>query len=134
VDRVSPRESTYRWRDVSHLHEAAQAIPGALLEQYRQYGLAPEAGMEDHLAVELELLAFLCQREAAGWQANLPKAARDLRHEESLFVEQHLGAWLPEFCWRMAERGSQSFYARLAALANAWLALDMGPKYRSGAR
>jgi TorA maturation chaperone TorD len=132
IDRVSARESTYSWRTASHMMETQHDLHQSLHSQYHQFGLKPLPGWEDHLAVELEFMAYLCQREAACWQAGQDKTARELRKQESTFMEQHLGAWVPEFTQRVLARQPHSFYGRMAHLAHLWLGLDHGPGYLNG--
>ena len=134
VERISPREATYRWRDASILLEAGDDIARALRQQYGQFGLTPRSGQEDHVAVELEFMAYLCRREATSWQASAAEAARQLRRHERAFLDDHLGRWLSEFCGRVHARGPESFYAQLSALTDAWLSLEDGPGYLPAAR
>ncbi len=134
VERIAPREATYRWRDASTLLEAGDDIARALRQQYGQFGLTPCPGQEDHVAVELEFIAYLCQREATSWQANAADAARQLRRHERTFLDDHLGRWLSEFCGRMRARGPDSFYAHLSGFTDAWLSLEHGPGYLPAAR
>ena len=134
VERTSPHEATYRWRDASSLLEAGDGIVRALRQQYGQFGLTPRCAQEDHVAVELEFMAYLCRREATHWEASAAEAARQLRRHERAFLDDHLGRWLSEFCGRVHARGPESFYAQLANLTDAWLSLEDGPGYLPAAR
>jgi len=129
LDRVPPRESAYRWRDASTLLEATDAVVASLQQQYEQFNAVPTGSQADHVAVELEFLTLLCKREAASWASNAHATARLLRRQERVFLDDHLGRWLAEFCWRVRERAPGSFYAALAALSDAWLRLEHGPGY-----
>lgn len=129
VERVSPRESAYRWRDASDVLSATETIAQALRQQYTQFNTVPMNGHEDHVAVELEFLAFLCEREAASWASGAQERARQLRRQERVFLDDHLGRWLAEFCWRVCDRLPDTFYAALADLGDVWLSLEHGPGY-----
>lgn len=134
LERVSPRASAYFWRDASHMLDTGQEMNISLRQIYSHFGLTPIEGMEDHVAVQLEFLSFLCEREAGYWESLAQKTARELRREEATFLEDHLGRWLPEFFWRVHRRLPDSIYAVFAGYGDTWIALDQGPKYlaRSG--
>ncbi len=129
IEAIPPHESEYRWRDPFHLAAAADRLQRSLCQLYQGYGLVPLAKMEDHLAVELEFLAYQCESEAAHWSSGSSKAARELRRQERAFLDDHLGRWLPEFCLRVQEKNASLFYQILASLCDGWLALDQGPGY-----
>lgn len=134
LERVPPRAAAYFWRDASHMLDTEQDVNGSLRQEYTRYGLTPLEGMEDHVAVQLEFLAYLCEREAGYWEILAQKAARELRREEAVFLENHLGRWLPEFFWRVRRRLPDTVYASLAAYGDAWLSLDQGPNYLARSR
>jgi TorA maturation chaperone TorD len=127
--RVSMRESTYRWREASGVLDSERDNTRALRQQYEQFGVAAIQDQEDLLPLELEFVAFLCEREASDWERNTPPAARQLRRQERAFLEDHLGRWLSEFCWRVTESEGVSFYGALARLSDTWLGLEYGPGY-----
>jgi putative dimethyl sulfoxide reductase chaperone len=95
VRRISPRESSYCWRDASDVLGARTDLADVLLQLYRQMGVIPSPGQEDHVAVELELLAYLCGREATHWKAGRSETAKQLRRQQRNFLDDHLGRWLP---------------------------------------
>ncbi len=72
----------------------------------------PEADREypDHLATELEFLAWLCMQEQAAGQAG--RDAEPFRLAARDFLTRHLGAWLPEFRWRLET--TDTIYAQYA--------------------
>ena len=129
LDRVSPREAAYRWRDASDLLNNGEVIAHLLRLQYQQFDVAPVMERDDHVAVELEFLSFLCGREAASWSGSLPDMARQLRRQQKSFLDDHLGRWLAEFCQRVRTRTTSNLYAGLALLADAWLKLEHGSNY-----
>lgn len=62
----------------------------------------------DHLATELEFLAWLCMQEQAAGQAG--RDAEPFRLAARDFLSRHLAAWLPEFRRRLEATGTA--YAR----------------------
>jgi TorA maturation chaperone TorD len=127
MERVSPRESTYRWRDITQLGSLQSEVCATLAAQYSQFGLTPVTGMEDHLAVELEFLSYLCSQEGSFWEEGSSRIAREYRRKEKLFLDDHLGRWLPELCRRISEHANPSFYQSLASFSEIWLKIDQGP-------
>jgi TorA maturation chaperone TorD len=129
IDRVSPCESSYRWREAGQLAEARYDLIMTLQHTYGQFGVNCAPGMEDHAAVELEFLALLCNRESMFWEQEAAKTARGLRSQQRTFVDDHLSRWLPEFCHRLKNRAGSAFYGLLAGLCDEWLSLDQGQGY-----
>jgi DMSO reductase family type II enzyme chaperone len=68
----------------------------------------------DHLATELEFLAWLCQRESAA--RNEGGDAEPFRLAARDFIDRHLAVWLPEFQRRL-ERSGTAYEEYGAALA-----------------
>lgn len=134
IERVASREAAYRWRDAGDLVPASTVILRTLQQQYQQVNVAPIPGQEDHVAVELEFLSYLCEREAANWASGAGETARLLRRQQRTFLDDHLGRWLSEFCQRVLERTPAYFYGPLAAFTDAWLSLEHGPGYLKAVR
>lgn len=134
LDRISMRESAYRWRDAHDLIQDAQAFTLALRQEYSHHGISVTNSEPDHIAVELEFLAYLSEREAYLWVEQASDAARQLRRYEHAFIHDHLGRWLPEFAQRVCERMPHSIYAAFARLSDAWLSIEYGPGYPLGGR
>jgi len=131
IFRISPREYAYRWKDACNISQSMSDLQQALQHQYNTYGVHCEPGSEDHITVELEYLAFLCDRESINWSQGYSKAARDIRSHERAFVDDHLARWLPEFCYRVCQQAPQSFYSNIAQFCDLWLCLDHGSGYVS---
>ena len=129
IQRVLPRESSYRWRDASHVLEAADSLALALKEEYNQFGLTPIAGMEDSVAIECEFLAYLCEQESENWNIQAMSSASELRQQQRNFLTNHLGLWFPEFSHTISDCLADSFYDHLASFGNAWLSFEYGPGY-----
>ncbi len=83
------------------------------------------SGLPDHVSVELEFMGRLCSHEAGLWGA--AERLGDLRmclETEEGFLCDHLSAWVPSFCDRVAER-SDGYYGQMARLARDFLASDI---------
>lgn len=89
---------------------------------YRAFGL--EVGRdarerEDHVALEAEFLSFLCLKRALAGERGEEERATVCRDAERLFLEEHIGRFLPSFARRVAEREPASALAAAARLAAA---------------
>jgi TorA maturation chaperone TorD len=108
-----PYESV--WREDRLMGEATVAV----IEQYAQAGFAdicPEAGPQDHLAVELRFIALLALREAEAWQAgDAAEAARRQGHQHA-FLRDHLLVWTPRWAAALAAQARLPMYRALAEL------------------
>lgn len=102
-------------------------MPAVLARTYARAGLnvAPQAGESpDHVAVELEFMAYLCAREAAAWAEPAPREALGLLAQERSFLRLHLGRWLGAFAAEVRARASVPLYAEAAATAEALVQHD----------
>lgn len=86
----------------------------------------------DHVAAELEFLAYLCSCEAQAGEAGEKQRFRKLRNR---FISGHIGAWGPEFADKVKDNAGTGFYKRLAGLTRHVLTLarqsdenDTGPQ------
>jgi putative dimethyl sulfoxide reductase chaperone len=89
------------------------AASTAVADLYRQLGLDVAAGahdLPDHIAIELEALAYAAGRDG-------PEGDRVA---EALLGE-HLSTWLPGFCTAVEEESGVPFYAALARLTRSWV-------------
>lgn len=129
IDRVALVESAYRWRDASNPIKDHARITEALQQEYAIYGISTLELDPDHVAVQLEFLAYLSQREAVMWKEAAGEAARQLRRSQRAFLTDHLGRWVPELSKRIHEQMPGSIYAAFANLANTWIQMEYGPGY-----
>lgn len=111
-----PQESFYK--DVEGL---ARGMIIAHLEQaYRESGLetSPDiAESPDHVAVELEFMAFLCDKETQALQTSLDGEANQLLDQQRAFLCNHLGRWFPQFAKRVKDAEPNWFYGSLIEAA-----------------
>lgn len=85
----------------------------AILRRYREFGLEPDGDFRreppDHLGLELQFMACLCEREARG-------AQRDL-------LEEHLAQWFGMLRERVLSYTPHQFYEGILRLTEEWLDL-----------
>ena len=94
-----------------------------VLRFYQDAGLAVEIDEPpDHVAVELEFLYYLADREASALAAGREGEAAELREMQARFFFTCFGPWVYEFC-RVIRRGTANpFYLALADCLGGFLA------------
>ncbi len=116
-------ESAYLGDDPS----AAGWLLVRLESEYAKMGLSTVRTVQeapDHVAVELEFMAFLCQREAEAWEENdLPQALQECRRQSN-FLRKHLVWWVPEYARRLAALDQLSVFAAASRALWAFLVYD----------
>ncbi len=105
-----PCESVYTSADGIFMQEAWEAVCG----EYARFGLAKGEGfsdlMEDHLALELEFMAFLIEKgEAAAQKA---------------FIEKHLLNWLDSFAADIDKYAATDFYKAIGRITIGFLRME----------
>jgi len=91
----------------------------AVESAYRDAGFdapAPEAGPPDHLGAELRFLSLACHQEMEAWRAGDRAAAAAWVERERRFLDEHLLAWVPQHCKRLAQAAQTPFYRAAASL------------------
>jgi TorA maturation chaperone TorD/Pyruvate/2-oxoacid:ferredoxin oxidoreductase delta subunit len=101
-------------------------------------GLAPSGRtLPDHVSIELAFMAHLTAREAQAWNDGDCDEAQDYLARQGDFLDDHLIAWLPQFCHRILAGRPLDHYADLARetevfvtgdamRVRAWLGNDTG--------
>ncbi len=89
---------------------------------YRAFGVDATAGgyRPDELSVELEFMAFLCQKEAYAEGHLGPPRARQARKAQRIFLEHHLGRWAGALGERLAASAPPGHFYHATGQALAW--------------
>lgn len=89
---------------------------------YRAFGVALSARERtDHVAVELEFLAYLAHLEACAAVEGQEEPGEVARQAQRSFLRDHLGRWASALFERMEARAPEGFYRRLALRARSEL-------------
>lgn len=125
---VSPYESV-------HVDREQADIPGliwgkttlAVRDAYREAGLTLRPGPEppDHLAAELEFLAFLSQAESASLARGDRRQAESARQRRTAFLADHLHRWAPTIAERVAAEARHPLYEAAGRLLKAALTAEL---------
>jgi TorA maturation chaperone TorD len=130
---ASPYESV--WCDVdpdSGRHVFGGPSTAAVSAVYSEHGLVPDPGhhdLPDHVATEMELCCYLCEREAQSWRDGVPEPAKALRAAEQDFVTAHLARFAPEICAAVQAAAPEGCYAAFAGYLLAYLTVESGTPY-----
>jgi TorA maturation chaperone TorD len=94
--------------------------------KYREEGLdiaLKEA--PDHIAIELEFMYFLIFKEVEAIRNCDSASAASYLKKQKVFLEAHLGIWVPEFADTVEANGQTEFYRNLARLTNSFVKKDL---------
>lgn len=117
-------ESAYCGSDIFRQAQQMADIAGV----YRAHGLTVGGARRerpDHVAVELEFMAFLTAKEADALLHLGPDQVRMCREGQALFLGEHLGRWTPLFARRLADRADGGPYRAVAEVLEAWIAAEL---------
>ncbi|SDE38575.1 TorD/DmsD family molecular chaperone [Sporomusa acidovorans] len=118
-----PYESVYTSPKRLIMQEARDQVMAA----YRAKGLSKLETLdvpEDHIALELEFMAYLCQEtQQALSRRDWPAVATCLKEQRDFFV-QHLLNWVPAFCADIEKYGETKFYKAVAKITKGYLRLE----------
>ena len=78
-------------------------------------------GVPDHASVELEFMQRMTAWEADKWQQQDRENAEYCLKVQRMFLDQHLLAWLPQFCDEVIKQADIRFYAGVAELTKNFL-------------
>lgn len=110
-----PYESVYLEK---RMHgEAAVAVAAA----YAEWEMSVEPGLIDHLATELEFLAFLASAESLG-----NAVSDEARQASEAFMQQHISRWTPQFVADLKAGATLDCYRMLGEVMEKVLAENCG--------
>lgn len=90
-----------------------------VLKEYRQAGLVRSKDFkepEDHIAIELEFMAYLCRKASESFQTEDMAISLEYLRKQKDFLEKHLLVWVPSFCKDLEQAAESGFYKGIAQL------------------
>lgn len=130
---VYPYESIYRDKDPMSGRTIIKGPSTRAVEAlYRQHGLRLSADIHDlpdHIAIEMEFMYFLTDKESAAWRAGDVETAKELRRAEQEFMVEHLCHWAPEFSRKLHNTARSKLYLAVAVFMREYLAIESGSDY-----
>lgn len=128
---LAPYESVYRADSRGEQGQPLALVYGpstvAVRRLYAEAGaeIAPEfRDLPDHVGMELEFMAFLCEREAEAWGGGLEEDAATWQDWQRRFLEEHLGVWIDALCEKMQRLARTGFFRAAASLTAAYVAQE----------
>ncbi|MFL7810060.1 MAG: molecular chaperone, partial [Anaerolineae bacterium] len=120
---VSPYESVYTSPERLVMQKARDEV----LAEYRKEGLnriSEYNEPEDHVAFELEFMAYLSEQAAEAVAAGDRPAAIESLQKQAGFLTKHIMVWVPQFCTdvQQAARSDSDFYRGIAQITDEHLA------------
>ncbi len=118
-----PFESVYTSPD----HLVMQDARDQVLQAYRAEGLGADEEVdfpEDHISLELEFMAYFCRQTHAALLAGDGPAAAGCLAKQKDFLQQHLMAWVPDFCADILEYAQTDFYRGAAQVTRGYLHME----------
>jgi len=99
---------------------------GELQREYRSMGIASVGLGEapDHVATQMEVMAYLCNLEAESWADAQLRLADEMLALQHRFLTQHLGVWIPQFRGRVHDAPPSRFYIDLVDAVHAFVVHD----------
>lgn len=120
---ASPHESGWRAGDADDGEEAAMALHGL----YQAGGFEPETDETvgaDHVAAQLEFLWLVSGKYNEARRTDLSEVASSWQLLRTVFLRQHLGAWVGRFAGAVQAGASTPFYRELAQLTALFVATE----------
>lgn len=124
---VNPQAPPYESFYVDPKRQVTGWITAELARAYTEMGLAQSPSVQeppDHVAVELEFMAFLCSLEARVWEEEAPEEACQILQSQRDFLDLHLKRWFPAFARQVAAADRDGLYVLAAEAANAFIHHD----------
>ena len=117
-----PSESTYR-EGTMMLHSRDEA-----LETYWSFGIDKKKEFtepEDHIALELNFLMYLCEKAGEALKNGDAKEAKTYIQGQKDFLEMHLVKWVPKLVKDILDTAQTPFYKAIAVLTKEYIEMDL---------
>ena len=83
------------------------------------------AESEDHIAVELSFMVYLCGKTIEAIRNKDIKEARKYLQGQQDFLEEHLAKWIPKFMQDIFDTAQTPFYRGIAVLTRDYVEMDI---------
>ncbi len=125
---INPIESVYRDNRFSGNNGSGCTLfgPSALevFRIYRSENLSPQKSFShhpDHLGIELEFMAFLCNKVARAYDKDEVETAEAFIEKQNCFLKDHIFPWCEKCLEKIEEKATTPLYLCLAALLKSFL-------------
>jgi TorA maturation chaperone TorD len=118
-----PSESVY----MSGEHTMYQEPRDNVMKEYWKAGLDRVKEFkepEDHIAIELKFMEYLCGKTAESLEKNENEEAKVYLNNQKAFVNDHLSRWVPQFTTDILQSGEIDFYRGVACITKSFIELE----------
>jgi TorA maturation chaperone TorD len=120
---VHPFESVYTSSERLMMQEAHDEVLNIYLHE--GVGKVEEFKLpEDHIAVELDFMSYLCQKNIDAIKKGDDEAASGYLTKQKDFLEKHLLVWIPAFCLDLEKMTRSIFYKAIANITRDFVEFD----------
>jgi len=124
------------WRKPAHPSESSYATLGhaimqeprdEVLKVYRSMGVDKVTKFtepEDHIALELQFMQYLCEKTNSALKDNNIADARKYLEVQRTFLIDHLGKWVPKLAEDILKSARREFYKAVAKITRAYIEMD----------
>lgn len=124
INKVPPHPSESIYREGTMMQYSRDEV----LKTYWSFGVDKKkefAEPEDHIAVELNFLMYLCEKAIEALENGDAKEARRYIQGQKDFLEKHLVKWVPKLVKDILDTGKTPFYKAMAVLTKEYLEMDL---------
>jgi TorA maturation chaperone TorD len=123
INKVPPHPSESTYREGTPM----QYYRDEVLRTYWSHGVDKTKEFtepEDHIAVELSFLTYLCQKAIDAMSGeNIQEAAQYIREQKN-FIEMHLMKWVPKLVKDILNTAQTPFYKAIAVITEEYIEAD----------
>ena len=124
INKVPPHPSESIYREGTMMQHSRDEV----LKTYWSFGVDKKKEFtepEDHIAVELSFLTYLCQKANEALKNGDVKEARRYIQGQKHFLETHLVKWVPKLVKDILNTARTPFYKAIAVLTKEYIEMDL---------
>jgi len=124
INKIPPHPSESVYREGTLMQYSRDEV----LRTYWSFGVDKKKEFtepEDHIAVELNFLMYLCQKASEALKKGDAKEARRYIQGQKDFLETHLVKWVPKLVEDILNTARTPFYKAIAVLTKEYIEMDL---------
>lgn len=124
---ISPNESMHvasRFGEPNSLWGAATVAVRKFMEGTGLKISDSFPGMPDHITAEFEFMQQLLLEEANAWSNDDKELGANILKIEQRFYDEHLSQWIANFCDKITEASTNSFYGQFAGITKGFIEFE----------
>ncbi len=124
ISKVPPHPSESTYREGTTMQHSRDEV----LKTYWSFGVDKKKEFtepEDHIAVELNFLMYLCEKAIEALKDGDAREARRYIQGQKDFLEKHLVRWVPRLVTDIVNTAKTPFYKAIAVLTKEYIEMDL---------